>query len=218
VAGRIGHRGPAEKQTTGYCRIFRVTRSAVWSTGSALLALFVALSSVSYGADANIPPTLQAAILAKMLAYDRSLKTRAGASIDVGVVFKESDKLSAEAGAAMVKAFEAMGAHIIQGLPMRVTRHPYKDTDHFAQWLKGGGVDLVYVVGGLGKEREAIHAASVEAKAVTVGADRSQVEAGLAVAVVLKGATPRILVNIASAQAVGMSLDPKLLELSDVIR
>jgi hypothetical protein len=153
-----------------------------------------------------------------MLSYDRALKTRVGSAIDVGVVFRESDKASAEAGGALQKAFEAMHAHKVQGLSLRSTSHAYKGAEPLAQWLKAEGIDLVCVVGGLDKERDAIRSAAVEAKAITVGADRKQVEAGLAVAVVLRGATPRILVNVASVEAVGVDLDPKLLQLSDVIR
>lgn len=171
-----------------------------------------------HAADPAIPPTLQAAILHKMLAYDRALKTRVGPSVDIGVVFKESDKASSEAAEGLLGAFGALSSRPVQGLPLRASSHAYQDPEKLAQWMKAGGVDIVCVVTGLAKEREAIRAASVEAKAVTVGADRAQVEGGLAVAVVLRGTTSRILVNIASAQAVGMDLDPKLLELSDVIR
>ena len=187
-----------------------------WSLGSRLLV--VAMLTAPLAADPAVPPTLQAAILAKMLSYDRALKPRVGASIDIGVVFKASDKASEESATALLAAFEAMGTRTIQGLPLHASRHAYKDPAQLAQWLKADGIDLVYVTEGLGKERDAIRAAAVEAKAVTAGTDRAQVEAGLAVAVVLRGTTPRILVNVASTQAVGMSLDPKLLELSDVIR
>jgi hypothetical protein len=180
-------------------------------------ALLLTLLAAQLPAD-SIPVSLQAAILAKMLAYDRALKTRVGLSIDVGVVFKESDKSSTEAGAALLKAFEAMRAHKVQGLPLRSTGHAYKGAEPLAQWLKAEGIDLVCVVSGLDKERDVIRGAAVEAKAVSVGADRAQVEAGLAVAVVLRGATPRILVNVPSVEAVGVDLDPKLLQLSDVIR
>jgi hypothetical protein len=191
-----------------------MARVMPWGSYVAVLAILTA----PLAADTAVPPTLQAAILAKMLSYDRALKPRVGASLDVGVVFKESDKASADSAAALLAAFEAMGARTIQGLPLRASKHAYKDPAHLAQWLKTEGIDLVYVAEGLTKERDAIRQASVEAKAVTAGTDRAQVEAGLAVAVVLKGTTPRILVNVASTQAVGMSLDPKLLELSDVIR
>lgn len=184
----------------------------------ALAFLLTGPGALRTTADPAIPPTLQAAILAKMLAYDRALKTRVGPSIDVGVVFKESDKASSEAAEGLLAAFGAMSTRPVQGLPLRASSHAFKDAERLGQWMKTGGVDVVCVVTGLVKERDTIRSVSQSAKAVTVGADRSQVEGGLAVAVVLKGTTPRILVNIASAQAVGMDLDPKLLELSDVIR
>jgi hypothetical protein len=51
-----------------------------------------------------------------------------------------------------------------------------------------------------------------------MGATRAAVEKGIAVAVVAKGDSPRILVNLPSAQALGMDLDPKLLLLAEVLR
>jgi uncharacterized protein DUF4154 len=208
----------AEKWTRRYVRILPMMRRARSLTTRALVLVLAALSARPAAADPAIPPTLQAAILAKMLAYDRALKSRAGTSVDVGVLFKESDKASSEAAEALISAFSAMSARPVQGLPLRVAGHAYKDPEHLGHWLKASGIDVVYVSSGLVKEREAIRTTSVDAKAVTVGTDRGQVEGGLAVAVVLKGTTPRILVNMGSAQAVGMDLDPKLLELSDVIR
>jgi hypothetical protein len=193
-------------------------RRARTTPSRALAVILAALSTSPAQADPSIPPTLQAAIVAKMLAYDRALKARVGSSVDVGIVFKESDKASAEAAERLLAAFGAMSSRPVQGLPLRASRHAYKDGDRLAQWLKAGGMDVVCLVAGLVRELDAIRTVSFDAKAITVGDDRSQVEGGLAVAVVLEGTAPRIVINIAAARAVGMDPDPKLLELSEVIQ
>jgi YfiR/HmsC-like len=166
----------------------------------------------------SVPPSLQAAIVAKILAYDRALKARAGASVGIGVVFKESDKASAESGGAMLRAFEGLASHQVQDLPLTTSGHAYKSPEQLAQWLKSSNVHVLYVAVGLTKERDAIRAACTAAMVLTVGTDRTQVEAGLAVGVVLQGTAPRILVNITVAQASGADLDPKLLALADIVR
>jgi hypothetical protein len=118
----------------------------------------------------------------------------------------------------VLRAFEAVGGRPIQGLPVQTIDYAYRDAEHLARWLSSQGVDLVYVTNGLSKERDAIRKACLVAKALSSGVDRSDVEAGLSVAVVAKGEAPRIVVNVAAAQAIGADLDPKLLALADVIR
>jgi hypothetical protein len=182
-----------------------------------VMALGVCLA-LALPADADVPANLQAAILAKMLAYDRGLKARAGDSVGIGIVYKEGDEASLRAKGELLRAFEAVGSRAIQGLPVRTAEHAYRDAEQLAQWLDAKGIDLAYVTSGLAKERAAIRKACVGKKTLTSGVDRADVEAGLSVAVVTKGTAPRILVNIAAAHEVGADLDPKLLELSDVIR
>jgi hypothetical protein len=169
-------------------------------------------------AAAEVPASLQAAILVKMLAYDRALKARAGESVGIGILYKDGDDASARMKEELLRAFAAVSSRPIQGLPVQTGDHAYRDAEHLTKWLASSGIDLVYVTTGLSKEREAIRKACLEARVLTAGVERPEVEAGLAVAVVTKGEAPHIVVNIAAAHAVGADLDPKLLALSDVVK
>jgi hypothetical protein len=169
-------------------------------------------------AQQALPAELQATILARALAYDRSLKARSGGSVVIGVVFKPSDKESNDAQAAVLKAFKALGSQTIQGLPITAAAHPYKDPASLGDWLTKQGVDALYLTPGLSAELEPVRTVCREKKTITMSAVRSFVEQGAALGVVAHGDGARILVNMRAAESLGMELDSKLLQLSEVIR
>jgi hypothetical protein len=74
------------------------------------------------------------------------------------------------------------------------------------------------VAPGLDKELATIQALCANRRLVSVSAVRAFVKQGLAIGVVTKGESAGILVNLAAAKAAGMDLDPKLLNLAEVIR
>lgn len=180
------------------------------------LLIFVLLAGGA-GAQA-VPPDLQAAILVRTLAYDRALKARAGGAVVVGVLAKAGDKSSQAAQEEMLKAFAAAEPRTILGLPLKASATAFKDRASLAAWAAQEGVDALYVTAGLAEELASVRSVCDELKLASFGANRSFVEKGLAVAVVAKGDTPRLVVNLASARAAGLDLDPKLLQLSEVLK
>jgi hypothetical protein len=190
--------------------------------GSRLVALLVLVAclggSLRLDAEVAVPPKLQVAILSRMLAYDRSFKARAGAQVKIGVLARAGDKGSTEDQAEMVKAFQAMDPSTIQGLPVIVSGHAYKDAVALTEWIEAEKVNVLYVTSGLAAQMEAIGLVCVQKKVVSTAGTRSFVEKAIAVGVVVKGENPKILVNLKTADLIGMSLDPKLLQLAEVIR
>jgi hypothetical protein len=182
---------------------------------ASLSAVFVAASGVR--GQPAMPADLQTTIVARVLAYDRGLKARVGSSVGVVVVFKAGSGPSTQAQAEMVAAFGALQA-TIQGLPLVVSAHPFKDAATLGAVATRDGVDVLYVTTGLDGELPAIRQLCVEHRLVGVSPVRAFVEQGLAVGVVPKGDRPGILVNKTVAEKVGMDLDPKLLQLSEIIR
>ncbi len=170
-------------------------------------------------AEALVPAGLQAAIITRLLGYDRALKTRATTAVVViGVVVKRSERSSAEAGQEIRQAFVALRNPEVQGLPLRLASHSFDDVAGLRRWLTEARVSLLYVTPGLEGEVDGIGRACADAGIPAVSPVRSYVERGLAVGVVLKGDRAGILVNLPVARAEGMDLDPKLLSLSEVIR
>jgi len=184
----------------------------------AVALALVLLAGRSLAQAPAVPPDLQAAILVRALAYNRALKARAGTSVVVGVVGKAGDKLSTETQQQMLRAFSAVEPRTVLGLPFKAVGVTFKDRDALAAWASQEGVDALYVTPGLAEELGPVRSVCEELKLASFGADRSFVEKGLAVAVVTRGDTPRLVVNLKSAQAAGLDLDPKLLQLSEVLR
>jgi hypothetical protein len=186
----------------------------------AVLMLLAACLCVSppVGAETPVPPKLQVAILSRMLAYDRTFKARVSHTVGIGIVFKAGDKGSAEDAAEMSKAFKAMDPPTIQGLPVSIAAHPYKDPAALAEWIEADKVNVLYVVSGLTAQLDAIGLVCVQKNVVSLTGTRSFVEKAIAVGVVLKAESPKILINLKTADLIGMSLDPKLLQLAEVIR
>ncbi len=174
--------------------------------------------SLSARESAAVPPALQAAIFARMLAYDRALKARAGDSVVVGITYKASDKVSVQTQADMLQAFGAFESHAIKGLPLTSVSHAYKDARDLETWISKEGVDVVYVASGFSSEVETIRALCAEKKLPTLSPVHAFVNRGLALGVVAKAGTPGLLVNVSAAQLVGMDLDPKLLQLAEMVR
>jgi len=182
------------------------------------LALLVVLASGVAAQAPGVPPDLQAAILVRTLAYDRALKSRAGAAVVVGVVARAGDKASLAAQDEMVRAFATAEPRTVLGLPLKGVAVTFKDRAALVAWAAQEGADALYVTPGLVDDLATLRSVCDELKLASFGANRTLVEKGLAVAVVAKGGTPRLVVNLASARASGLDLDPKLLQLSEVLK
>ena len=181
-------------------------------------AALLVFGGLAWAQSAAVPADLQAAILTRTLAYDRALKARAGPAVVVGVLFKAGDKASLASQEQMLKALASVEPRSVHGLPIKVVSAAFKDRATLATWIEQEGIDAVYVTPGLGDELTTIRGACEERKVASLGAVRAFVEKGLAVGVVAKGETARLLVNLRAAEAAGMDLDPKLLQLSEVLR
>jgi hypothetical protein len=168
------------------------------------------------GSEQDVPSELQAAIITRLLGYDRALKARAGGSVTVGILGKAQDRGAAKAQAQLEQAFGTQTS--VQGLRLSARAVSYSDPGQLGEWVATQGVDVLYVTAGLDKELAAIQALCTERRLVSVSPVRAFVKQGLAIGVVTKGESAGILVNLPAAKAAGMDLDPKLLNLAEVIR
>src|SRR5262249_44994618 len=128
--------------------------------GGAELVVGVLAASLCWAAGAHaetpVPPNLQVAILARVLAYDRAFKTRAGSAGTIGVVAKAGDKASAGNQAEMVKAFKALDPPSIQGVPVAVAEHSFTDAAALSEWIDSNKVGVLYLASGLAAQLDEI--------------------------------------------------------------
>lgn len=182
-----------------------------------VIALLVIMSSSASG-QSLVPAVHQAAIFARVLAYDRALKARAGTDVRVGILFKPTDASSMASRDAMLTAFRDLQARTIQGLPLKVVDHPYRGNEELAAWMSSAGIETLYVTSGFDVELRTLQSLFMQARVVSISPVRKYVEGGLCVGIILKDNKPALLVNLSAARGLGMDLDPKVLQLAEVIR
>jgi len=191
-------------------------RGAVVLLSATILLSATFLRPLRVAAEQDVPSELQAAIITRMLGYDRALKGRIGPSLTIGIVVKAGDRAAGKLESELQQAFAAQGS--VQGTPVSVRVHTYTTAAPFTEWITSQGIEVLYVAPGLDKELEAVRAVCAEHHVVSVSSVRAYVKQGLAVGVVAKGESPGLLVNLAVARSAGMDMDPKLLSLAEVLR
>ena len=169
-------------------------------------------------ADEEVPPSRQVVILLRALAYDGNLKSRAGATIDVAVLFKKGHARSEQMAATMAKAFGALSTTQVAGLPITVSRIGYGGTEALGKTISGAGIDLVYVCEGLEGDLGAISDATHRNRALTVGSRQEHVHGGLSLGVFQSDEKVTILLNLQASRQEGAAFAPDLLRLASVIR
>jgi hypothetical protein len=191
--------------------------SARWPTALGWLALACLAAAAGAAVPMVVPSDLQAAIFSRVLAYDRALKSRAGKTVTIGVVFVSSEPESKRVRHDMMQSFGDLEPEI-QGLPTRLVSHPYSDMKHFSDWIDEADVDVLYVTPGFGGLLNDLKTVVNDKKLVTLTPVREYVEQGLAIAVVPRGNHPQLVVNLTASRAAGMDLDPKALQLSEILK
>ena len=89
------------------------------------MLLLVMIVAVVGPARAQMPADRQAAILARALAYDRALKERSGATVDIAVIWPVADAGAAIRAHQHTAGFVGLGDLKIAGLPLRVHEVPF---------------------------------------------------------------------------------------------
>ena len=182
-------------------------------TAAGLLSL-VALTLAAQA----VPASQQAALFSRILAYDRHLKARAGAQVTVGIVFKADNPASKASADEMLAGFAPLRGRTIQDVPFDVASISYTDAAALESWIEARNIDVVYLAIGLDAAFGDIQSVASRRKVAALTSDRRQVQQGAAIGVVNKDGKPAILINLASARSLGMDLDPKLLQLAEIIR
>ena len=196
---------------------YRRLLCAAWCVLGAASGLLGTAHGFLEAAPPVVPSDLQAAIFGRVLAYDRGLKSRAGKTLTLGIVFSPNDDASKRMRQSMLRSFSDLDL-TVQGLPCRFVSHGYVDAKHFAAWVDESDVDVLYVASGLDSAVADIGALAAEKKLATLTPLRAYVERGLAVAVVARNDRPQLVVNMTATRAAGIDLDPKALQLSELVK
>lgn len=148
--------------------------------------------------------------LIRVLAYDRNLKARAGALVNLVVVYR-SDQ--GEAGCVQPIRERLKGVNV-SGLPVRVVAAPFTRTKDFEDVLASSKAAALYACEGLAQDAAgSISAVSRRLDILSFGSEAS-VRAGLSVGVVVRDQKKRLFINLDAARAEGARLAPELLRIA----
>jgi hypothetical protein len=183
---------------------------------SFLLALFA--GSLVFAAGDDVAPERQALILMRALAYDNNLKSRAGDTLAVGVVFKQGVPASEGAGDAIFKSFKALENVKVQDLPVKVFAVPYANRASLKPAVTAHGIDVLYICTGLESEIDAIKEFSRGQHVLTIGSKIEFLNSGLSLGVFSVDGKNTITVNLAASRDEGAAFGSELLRLAKVIK
>ncbi len=188
-----------------------------------LLALVLVALTISVGSGTRaqqptaISPNAQAALVLRVLGYDRGLRARTpSGNVNVLTVFKTGDSASQGSCMALARAINQLGRAVLVG-GMRTHATPVGFTTADALGQAAQGAQAIYVCGGLDASIAAISSTARRRALLSITAREADVRSGLSVAIV-PGAQLRIVVNVTAATAEGARLDAALLRIATVVR
>jgi hypothetical protein len=161
----------------------------------------------------------EAALVMRILTYDRNLAARAHGQVGVLVVYRRGDRASESARAAMVGDLQQLAQRVtVAQMRASVGDHAYSTPDGLLTAARNAHAVALYVCPGLQNETAGIANASRRAAALTITSDASQARTGLSVGVVRRSDGIGLLINLQASQAEGARLDAALLRIAEVIR
>ena len=179
-----------------------------WLRPSALLLVLLAWVPLS-AQGADLPATLRASMLVRVLAYDRRMGQHPPPLI-LAVAHRQGDEASESQGREFSSALElAARGRFVSGRPLRVVRIGFSDSGQLQTELSEMRAVALYVCEGLQVTRRL--------SILSIAGSEQQITDGLAIGLERKGNSPVILIHLSAARAEGADLDAGLLSLSHLI-
>lgn len=194
--------------------------TSCWKLAAVLLGLVLSNvclpASAGYAQSSGIPASLQAELLAKLEAYDRSFASRAGKTARVLIVVKSGSAKSEVSANEMKSALKRIDS--IAGLPHEVVVVAYAGAAELAQRCRTERVAIVFVAAEFDDAIESIGAALSTVSVLTVGAAASYVAKGIVLGFELEAGRPRLVINLEQARRQKVDFSSNVLRLMRVYR
>jgi len=180
---------------------------------------FLLTVSVGLTATAQEAATRQAALVLRILSYDRNLSDRVSGRVTVLVVYRESNGDSTSESRRIASALDALGRRTtVAGMNARAVRLAYTSRSDLETAARREGAAAVYVCEGLASSAGDISRAARGAHMLSLTSERRGLDRGLGVALVPDGSSVSLVVNLPAVEAEGARLDAAVLRLAEVIR
>lgn len=184
-----------------------------------MMLLLLVTGQIAWAAD-DLLPGKQAALLLRVLPYDKNFSQRAQQAVTVAVVHREGNLISETYSLDMSAALKdlARATPEIKGLPVRVVTIGYSNSEALAVALAKQKLSAIYVCPGLEDALDSISDLTRKNKILTFSGRETEVRDRLSIGLLRRGSRPALIVNLRAAIAEGADLNPDLLSLSEVLR
>jgi hypothetical protein len=176
-------------------------------------AIFISLLTAAAGESSK---RRNAAILARVLSYERTLEQRMGDAVGVAVVYKRNDRASEANADDWFVALDELSSVKIKDRRFFAVKVAYDTRDLLAA-IDRDGVDVILVCDGLAPESGAIaeiarsrHTLTVSNAVATLGRD-------LTLCVTEEDEKTKIFINLNTAQLEGIQFSSALLKLATLV-
>ncbi len=161
----------------------------------------------------------KAALVLRILSYDRNLRQRTNDQVTVILVYKSGNRASEVERRALGSALDALGRRTtVAGMPVRTVAVAYAGQEDLERRARSERAAAVYVCEGLLDVAREISSAATARRMLAMTGERAGLDHGLGLGIVTSGSEVSLFVNLPATQAQGARLDAALLRLAQVIR
>lgn len=181
-----------------------------------LLAVSLAVPSRSAAQDASVR---QAALILRILSYDRNLTQRATDEVVILVAFRAGDSSSEAEHERIVTALNTIGRRTtVARMHARAVAVAFTNRTALEATARREHASAIYVCGGLSASISAISGVARSAHMLSLTGVRANLGRGLAVGFIASGSEVQLVVALRAVEAEGARLDATVLRLAEVIR
>jgi hypothetical protein len=186
----------------------------------ALTFLLVLLGhSLSALAADDLSPGKQAALLLRVLPYDRNFPKRVTDTVTIAVVYRERNLKSETYALDVAMALKDLARTVRpRNVPVRVLSIGYSSPEEFEALIGQNRAAAIYLCPGLNDVVESIAETTRSYKVLSFSGRESDLRETASVGLLRRGTRPALVVNLRTAQAEGADLEPELLALSEILR
>ena len=161
----------------------------------------------------------RAALVFRILSYDRNLRQRSGERVTVLVAYRDGNARSEAESRGIAGALNALGRRTrIAGLPGRALRYRFQGAADLQRAVTRESAAAVYVCDGLSEAVSDISRISRAEDVLSLASERGLARRGLGVAIAAEEGTFKLIVNLRAVREEGTRLDAALLRLAEILR
>jgi hypothetical protein len=185
-------------------------------TTLALAALIWPLPVV--GAQTSMPPDRQVPLILKVLTYDRQFDAKAGAEVNIGIVYSPADAASSKTTTEISGTLNKFSGKTVKRKPINYWTIEYVSPERLAEVVEDKGINVIYVSPGNDSNLASILELSQAQKITTTTGVPEYVRKGVAVGIGSRQGKPQILINLGASKSEGSEFDASLLRIATVIQ